>query len=77
MNFTSYPQIPPKSQKKGIRVELCRTVETARIENSTVQVSLGPSPFLLAESIPAQAKKPGVLEADWLFMTIGRVPNTS
>ena len=65
-----------EAKKKGIKVELCRTVEGTRVEDGKVYADLGPSPFLAPELIPASAKKPATLEADCIFMTIGRVANT-
>ena len=64
-----------EAKKKGIKVELCRTVTTTRVENGVVYTDLGPSPFLAPELVPASAKKPATLECDCVFMTIGRVPN--
>ena len=66
-----------EAKKKGIRVELCRTVNATRVENGAVSADLGPSPFLAPELIPASAKKPATLEADCIFMTIGRAANSS
>jgi dihydrolipoamide dehydrogenase len=65
-----------EAKKKGIKVELCRTVEGTRVEDGKVYADLGPSPFLAPELVPASAKKPATLEADCIFMTIGRVANT-
>ncbi|MCH5277880.1 MAG: dihydrolipoyl dehydrogenase [Desulfovibrionaceae bacterium] len=63
-------------KKKGIGVELCRTVNSTTVENGVVRAHLGPSPFLPPESIPASAKQEAILEADAVFVTVGRVPNT-
>lgn len=68
--------IQREAKKKGIKVELCRTVTATRVEDGKVYADLGPSPFLAPELVPASAKKPATLEADCLFMTIGRVANT-
>ena len=65
-----------EAKKKKIRVELCRTVNTTKVKNNVVTAELGPSPFLDPALVPASAKKPLTLEADCIFMTIGRVPNT-
>lgn len=66
-----------EAKKKGIKVELCRTVAATRVEDGKVFADLGPSPFLAPELVPASAKKPAMLEADCLFMTIGRVANSA
>ena len=63
-------------KKKGIAVELCRTVNSTVVENGVVKARLGPSPFLPPESIPESAKKEACLEADAVFVTVGRTPNT-
>lgn len=63
-------------KKKGIAVELCRTVNSTTVENGAVLAQLGPSPFLPPESVPESAKKAATLEADAVFVTVGRVPNT-
>lgn len=63
-------------KKKGIAVELCRTVNSTSVENGVVKALLGPSPFLPPEAIPEAAKKETTLEADAVFVTVGRVPNT-
>lgn len=65
-----------EAKKKGIKVELARTVISTRVEDGKVFAELGPSPFLAPELVPASAKKPATLEADCLFMTIGRVANS-
>lgn len=65
-----------EAKKKGIKVELARTVNATRVEDGKVFAELGPSPFLAPELVPASAKKPVTLEADCLFMTIGRVANS-
>ena len=65
-----------EAKKKGIKVELCRTVNSTRVENGAVFAELGPSPFLAPELVPAAAKKPATLESDCIFMTIGRVAVT-
>lgn len=65
-----------EAKKKGIKVELCRTVSSARVENGAVFAELGPSPFVAPELLPASAKKPATLEADCIFSTIGRVAVT-
>ncbi|HJD97221.1 dihydrolipoyl dehydrogenase [Mailhella massiliensis] len=65
-----------EAKKKGIKVELCRTVNSTKVEGGKVYADLGPSPFLAPELVPASAKKPATLEADCIFMTIGRVPVT-
>ena len=65
-----------EAKKKGIKVELARTVNSTKVENGKVYAELGPSPFLAPELVPASAKKPATLESDCLFMTIGRVANT-
>ncbi len=66
-----------EAKKKGIKVELCRTVVSTKVEAGKVFADLGPSPFLPPELIPASAKKPATLESDCLFMTIGRVANSA
>lgn len=65
-----------EAKKKGIKVELCRTVNSTKVEDGKVYAELGPSPFLAPELLPASAKKPATLEADCIFMTIGRVAVT-
>ena len=65
-----------EAKKKGIKVELARTVNATKVEDGRVFADLGPSPFLAPELVPASAKKPVTLEADCIFMTIGRVPVT-
>ncbi len=65
-----------EAKKKGIKVELCRTVNSTKVEDGKVYAELGPSPFLAPELVPASAKKPATLEADCIFMTIGRVAVT-
>lgn len=65
-----------EAKKKGIKVELCRTVNSTKVEDGRVLAELGPSPFLAPELVPASAKKPATLEADCIFMTIGRVAVT-
>ena len=65
-----------EAKKKGIKVELCRTVNATKVEDGKVFADLGPSPFLAPELVPASAKKPATLEADCIFMTIGRVAVT-
>lgn len=62
-------------KKAGIGVELCRTVNNATIVDGKVRAVLGPSPFLA--EVPESAKKELILEADVLFVTVGRVANTS
>lgn len=62
-------------KKRGIGVELCRTVNSTSVENNVVKAVLGPSPFLA--EVPESAKKEAVLEADAVFVTVGRVPNTA
>ncbi|MBP3730918.1 MAG: dihydrolipoyl dehydrogenase [Mailhella sp.] len=66
-----------EAKKKGIKVELCRTVNGTKVENGSVQADLGPSPFLAPELVPASAKKPATIEADCIFSTIGRVAVTN
>ncbi len=61
-------------KKKGINVELCRTVNASEVTPTGVKAVLGPSPFLA--EVPESAKKEAVLEADCLFVTVGRVPHT-
>lgn len=63
-------------KKRGIGVELCRTVNAAPVENGVVKAQLGPSPFLPPEMIPVTARKEAMLEVDAVFVTVGRVPNS-
>lgn len=65
-----------EAKKKGIKVELARTVNATKVEDGKVFADLGPSPFLAPELVPASAKKPATLEADCIFMTIGRTANS-
>ncbi|MDO5538047.1 MAG: dihydrolipoyl dehydrogenase [Desulfovibrionaceae bacterium] len=66
-----------EAKKKGIRVELCRTVSALSIEDRCVHASLAESPFVAPERIPKAARIPAILEADCLFVTVGRVPNSA
>lgn len=61
-------------KKRGINVELCRTVNTVAIEGGMVKATTGPSPFL--SQVPASAQSELVIEAEMVFSTVGRVPNT-
>lgn len=63
-------------KKRGISVELCRTVNAASVENGVVKAHLGPSPFLPIETLPAAAQKEALLEVDAVFVTVGRIPHT-
>ncbi len=65
-----------EAKKRGIKAELCRTVAGVRIEEGRVVADLAPSPFVPEDRLPASAKKPLSLEADCVFSTVGRVPNT-
>jgi len=68
--------IQREARKKGIKVELCRTVTATRVEEGRVFAELGPSPFLAPEQVPASARKPLTLEADCIFTTAGRAADT-
>ncbi len=68
--------IQREMKKAGIAAELCRTVNSTEVRDGKVIAHLGPSPFLPEESIPASARKEGTLEAEAIFVTVGRVPNT-
>ena len=65
-----------EAKKKGIKVELARTVNGTKVEDGRVFAELCPSPFLAPELVSASAKKPATLEADCIFMTIGRAANS-
>ena len=59
-------------KKAGIKVELCRIVESSEIKGDKVHATIIDSPFLThAKSTP-----PSTLEADVLVVAVGRVPNT-
>ena len=68
--------IQREMKKAGIAVELCRTVNATETRDGAVVAHLGPSPFLPEDAIPAAARKEGTLEAEAVFVTVGRVPNT-
>ncbi len=68
--------IQREMKKAGIAAELCRTVNATEIRDGAVVAHLGPSPFLPEEAIPAAARKEGALEAEAVFVTVGRVPHT-
>lgn len=68
--------IQREMKKAGIAVELCRTVNSTSVEGKVVKAHLGPSPFLPPEAIPESARREATLEADAIFVTVGRVPNT-
>lgn len=59
-------------KKKGIAVELARTVTAATPAGTGVSVEIGASPFVAAANPPA----PRTLEADAVCVTVGRVPHT-
>ena len=61
-------------KKRGINVELCRTVNKIVIEDGVVKATTGPSPFL--SQVPASAQSELVVEAEMVFSTVGRSPNT-
>lgn len=64
-----------EAKKKGIKTLLCRTVAATETTGETVQVTLGPSPFLPQELIPADAKEASTFEVDCVLTTVGRKPN--
>lgn len=61
-------------KKRGISVELCRTVNSVKIQDDMVTALTGPSPFL--PQVPASAQSELLIEAEMVFSTVGRVPNT-
>ena len=59
-------------KKKGIAVELARTVTATTPTGTGVSVEIGSSPFVEVANPPA----PRTLEADAVCVTVGRVPDT-
>ena len=59
-------------KKKGIAVELARTVTATTPTGTGVSVEIGASPFVEMANPPA----PRTLEADAVCVTVGRVPHT-
>ena len=59
-------------KKKGIAVELARTVTATTPTGTGVSVEIGASPFVEVANPPA----PRTLEADAVCVTVGRVPHT-
>ena len=59
-------------KKKGIAVELVRTVTATTPTGTGVSVEIGASPFVEVANPPA----PRTLEADAVCVTVGRVPHT-
>ncbi len=59
-------------KKKGIAIELARTVTATEPSENGISVEIGASPFVETAVAPAPRK----LEAEALCITVGRVPNT-
>ena len=59
-------------KKKGIAVDLARTVTATTPTGTGVSVEIGASPFVEVANPPA----PRTLEADAVCVTVGRVPHT-
>ncbi len=59
-------------KKRGIAVELARTVTGATVGEGGVEVEIGPSPFVETASPPPSRQA----EFDAVCVTVGRVPNT-
>ena len=59
-------------KKKGIGLELARTVASASLTEHGVSVEIGASPFVPSATPPA----PRLLEVDTVCVTVGRVPHT-
>jgi len=57
-------------KKKGVRVELYRTVSECEVREEKVFAKLGPSPFV--KEIPASAQEELILESDALIVAVGR-----
>jgi len=68
--------IQREMKKRGIGLELCRTITSCAVEDGTVRAVLGPSPFLPPENLSPAAKQEAMLEADALLVTVGRSPDT-
>lgn len=66
--------IQREMKKRGIGCELARTAKEAKVTESGVRVTLGPSPFV--KDLPASAQEERVLETDMVLVAVGRAANT-